>query len=446
MQFFPHLGRDLSWPFFSLGRSPAGLVRGASQIAAALAHLTCSGPALAVENGQPTPAWTMADFAPPPVIDQVVTDLSGRLTIHFNARDSEITVLTDLHGYAEGDTRLFRQLPAFSFHYVQDGPELIPVRAGAIPTQHPHWEYILEPGRLWSKAGTSPGAEVSLPFTLKEKNADCSHYGVVRFRLDNGRVQKLRYQVSSETCQYFKFNLWGTAAAEFEPGPAPRGDGIIARRRQEKADRLPTRSLQALAADYSSVDTSQFAHPDELRREHVTSFGVVIDRVHYTSSCPTRHGDYPFCADLVLPSYSVAKSMLAGLGLMYLERQYPGFSAGLVSDMVPECADLPSWQDVNLRQLLNMSSGNFHSPLYMRDEDAPQKAAFFFAQDHVGKIGFACHNYPRTGSPGYQWVYHSSDSYLLGRAMQLGLAERLGDEADLWGWLVAQLWRPLIHE
>jgi hypothetical protein len=52
--------------------------------------------------------------------------------------------------------------------------------------------------------------------------------------------------------------------------------------------------------------------------------GFVIDGVHYSGGCPTRHGAYPFCENLDLPSYSLAKSMVAGIALMRLERLYPG--------------------------------------------------------------------------------------------------------------------------
>ena len=66
----------------------------------------------------------------------------------------------------------------------------------------------------------------------------------------------------------------------------------------------------------------------EVTREHMTAYGFVIGGVHYAGGCETRHGTYPFCDVMDLPSYSLAKSIVGGIGLMRLELLYPGVSQG----------------------------------------------------------------------------------------------------------------------
>ena len=66
------------------------------------------------------------------------------------------------------------------------------------------------------------------PFALVEINANCVHNGVLGFlyRAD-GRISKAAYQVSSETCAYFKADLWGLLIASYTPHPVPGRDLIV---------------------------------------------------------------------------------------------------------------------------------------------------------------------------------------------------------------------------
>ena len=102
----------------------------------------------------------------------------------------------------------------------------------------------------------------------------------------------------------------------------------------------------------------------------MTVFGFVINGVNYVGGCQTRQGPYPFCAELDLPSYSLAKSLVAGLGLMRVERLYPGAAAANIADYVPACAATGNWEDTSFENTLDMATGNFSSPDYDEDESA----------------------------------------------------------------------------
>src|SRR3546814_10886398 len=55
--------------------------------------------------------------------------------------------------------------------------------------------------------------------------------------------------------------------------------------------------------------------------------------------------------------------------------------------------------------------------------------AVFVPDTHAQLLAFACEAYPRKQAPGTRWVYHTSDSYLLGTVLQHAL-RRLPDRAQ----------------
>src|SRR3546814_13073922 len=76
-----------------------------------------------------------------------------------------------------------------------------------------------------------------------------------------------------------------------------------------------------MAAEHPGIDPARFATGAAQAR---TVYGVVVDGVHYRSGCDTRHGAYPSCDVLDIPSYSAAKSAVAALALLWMERLHPG--------------------------------------------------------------------------------------------------------------------------
>ncbi|HEY0104833.1 MAG TPA: serine hydrolase, partial [Rhizomicrobium sp.] len=337
-----------------------------------------------------------------------------------------------------------RHLPPFDFAFVQAGDALIPARRGAIPSPHAMWEFLLEPGRAWDEPGDDGYTRAALPFTLEEKNANCMHNGVLTFLFRNdGSVSDVAYQMASETCLYFKFDLWGRAAARYVPGAVPDAAAIAAAYAREVATRLPVKPIAALAQDHPGIDPADFGAAAEIDPADMTTYGLVLDGVNYRGGCQTRLGPYPFCEAMDLPSYSLAKSLFAGLGTMRLSRLYPGVAGETVAPLVPECAAAGTWQDVTLGNLLDMASGHFNSSADQADEDAADIAPFFEASDHAGRIRFACTQYPRKAAPGTQWVYHTADTYLLGTALNAFYRGNAGAGADVYRDVLTPLWRQL---
>ncbi len=330
----------------------------------------------------------------------------------------------------------------FAYEFIQQGDALVPVRRGAIPSTHAWWELILEPGKVWNEKGDHGYTRASIPFALEEKNANCTHNGVLTllFRAD-GKVSRTAMQIASETCRYLQLDLWGLLETQYRPGRVPGREAVFAAYEREVRSRLPTRTFAQLHTDHPELDLAAFALGAASAR---TVYGLVVGGVHYLSACDTRSGEYPYCNEIDLPSYSLAKSAFASTALMRLELLQPGSSVQRISAHVPDC-QTSAWDGVTFAQTLDMASGNYDSVEFEADEDAAKSNGLFMPLDHASKIRFGCRAYPHRAAPGTQWVYRTSDTYVLGTAMAHYLRSLPGhDREDLYSDVVyAQIYAPL---
>src|SRR3546814_7593388 len=67
----------------------------------------------------------------------------------------------------------------------------------------------------------------------------------------------------------------------------------------------------------------------------------------------------------------------------------------------------------------------------MSDEGATHTNGLFLTETHAEKIDYSCTNYSRKAAPGSRWVYHTSDTYILGTAMNARLKALEGTGADI---------------
>jgi hypothetical protein len=387
----------------------------------------------------------MSSFAPPEHSSPPSNVFEGRLQLGPAYRQTVIRVLKDLFGDAQAVESAANHLPPFDFEFVQSGDAIIPVARGTIADKESAFEYILEPGRVWDEAGTQGYTRAAIPFTLEERNENCMHNGVLTFlfRAD-GSISDVAYEIGSETCSYMQFDAWGYAEAHYVRTPIASKEDVIARYRAEIAARIPMRPISALSADYPDASPAGFGSPAEIAPQDMTLFGVVADGRHYVSECDTRFGTYPYCDVLDVPSYSLAKSLFAGLATMRLAMTYPKVASLPITRYVPECHTNGTWKGVAIGNALDMTTGHFNSSDSMFDEYAPDAGPFFLAEDHAGKIAFACTHYPRKKPPGKLWVYHTTDTYILGTALSAFYRETHGANADLYrDVLVDPVWVPL---
>lgn len=396
--------------------------------------------ALSAGSVPDAPVSTSA-FSPATGSQKASNKFPGRLILEPTLETARANALRN-GGDRLGDTqRQVDVLPAMVIDLVQSGDDLIPLERGLVQGEHPYWTYFVGVGKVWDEPDDAGWTRAVLPFALQERNQNCTHNGLMSFvfRAD-GAVSNVYYQVGSETCTYFQADLWGLVTARTGTGSGAAAEAV-SDYRAELARRLPVKPLSALAQDFPGTDISAFQPPS---LNQVTVFGLVVDGINYRDGCETRFGRYVLCDELHLPSYSTAKSAYAGLAVMRMAQQWPDFPNQSIASLVPAC-DLPDgrWDDVTVDDALDMTTGNYTASVYMSDED--EFVGDFLSQPtHAGKVQVACEQYSRRGIPGDQWVYHTSDTYLVIAAMDAWLAQQGGQRRDsLEDIVVADLWKPL---
>ena len=384
----------------------------------------------------------MREFAPGPETPPATAARSATLSLPASPA-SGFEVLVDLWNRSGSVGPGLSVLPAIDIDVVQYEGHLIPTRRGSARSGHPYWEWIVQPGLVWRVASDGKWWRAALPVALRERNADCVHNGVMTWLFtDAGDVSRVAYQFSSETCGYLQFNLWGTAAANYRERRPDDAQEVIARFRKHRQQKLPVRPLTELKLAYPGVDAQDLAVSDGIRRDDLSVFGIVVDGSNYRSSCPTRHGPYPFCDSLPLPAYSTAKSLIAAVAAMRIEKRLPGSLERSIGGLVHEC-DTKKWQDVSIEHALDMATGNYASKVPQADEQSEASRSFIFSPTHAAKIAFACDYYERRSQPGTAFVYHTSDTYVVGVALQRLLRQHEGEGADIYDDLLLPIWQDL---
>jgi hypothetical protein len=420
-------------------------------LASALVLVACSQPAtqeraltreLLRVGESPDTALALKEFGAPDSARSASNTFSGRLILETQEQANYFVLLRDTLNLVTPDRPDINRLPAFDFEFVQDDEFLVPVTTGPVLNNHGWWEYVFGTGRVWDEDVDEGWSRASIPFALKERREDCIHNGLMSFVYRaNGDISNVVFQIANQTCQYLQFEMSGMLAARYEPGRLSNAGTVIAIARRNRETRIPALPIAEIGAMYPGTTAAAFGSVDEIDPADMSLYGFVIDGINYVSACTTPYGDYPLCDEMALPSYSTAKSVVGGLGLMLLESAYPGAASASIAELVPECAE--GWEDTTIEHALDMTTGHFGLPDMHGDEDNAINGRFF-AEDHAGKIDVACNGFPRKAEPGTHLSYHTWDTYLAGTAMNAFLRRREGPGADFFDdLLVAKVWEPL---
>lgn len=367
----------------------------------------------------------------------------GRLILKGVANAGGFRALKDPYGYSSIEQR--RHLPAFDFTFVQNGSHLIPAKQGLIYTGSPYWNVILGAGRVWKEKGDNGWSRCALPFSLVQRNENAVHHGSLAFLFDGKSVSNVRYQITQETCLWLKFDMWGQVAAQYAPGAPANAATLKEDYAQEVKNRIPVKPLSDLLKDYpaSKVDVAVFGRG--VTSAHRTAYGLYVNGINYVGAQPTRYGEYPFPAELRLPSFSVAKSALASLALMRLAQRYGDATAAQkIKDYLPETASSKGdWRQTTLQNALDMATGNFDSATYMADElSISMSQSFFQKETYADRIKGALLA-PNRAAPGKQWVYRTADTFIATTAMHNFLKQKAGASADLFQTLCTDVFAPI---
>ena len=301
-----------------------------------------------------------------------------------------------------------KNIPKFEIEISSLDGKVYPKNTKIIETNHLFWNIQFGVGS--SKLETSSSNTlITLPFSLIHKSANCIHNGIGVFSISNeNQISNIIFEIASETCAYYKFDYVGLYSANFQftnalPNLSNNNDKNII-------------SIENLYNRYNLTNKS-FLNSDYIDPSNVTMFGLIDSNNHYVSSCITRLGNYPFCDQILLPSYSLAKSIAGTFSLSLLESQYGSISNLYVSDLVPECYGR-KWKNVTLNNLSDMSTGQYFNSTHDFDESSVASSeVIFMFEEHKDKIKKACSAFPKKTKPGTRFVYHTSDTYILGVAL-----------------------------
>ena len=81
---------------------------------------------------------------------------------------------------------------------------------------------------MWQEAADGDFSRAALPFSLVQRGENCTHNGVMSFLFkSDGSVSRVAFEIASETCLYFKFDLWGLVDARYVPGPVAGAEQLV---------------------------------------------------------------------------------------------------------------------------------------------------------------------------------------------------------------------------
>ena len=308
---------------------------------------------------------------------------------------------------------LFLKLPDFKLDLSIQGQNVIVHNKKIIETNDKFWDLSFSDGIAWSR---DDYVFVSAPFTLIQKHANCSHNGVLLFALNSfNEISQSVFQISSETCAYFQFNYVAIFDSFFEINK--NDNEFIANTKNKK-------SIEDLYEKYPSIFRGSFADSDAFNPDEVTAYGFFDGEEHFIGPCLTRSGSYPFCENLLLPAYSLTKTIGGSLGIAAYQKKYGSIVDTKINDLVSACSK-NKWRDVTIENLSDMATGQYKSLVHYGDEDSLASVDFIFNKlSHEEKVDFSCNNYPKKKNPGTTFVYHTSDTYLIGTSLNNLLSDK----------------------
>jgi len=327
------------------------------------------------------------------------------------------------------------KLPALNLNFSIEGSKFIPDSRALRTTQNFLWDIQYGVGEVWYDEFGN--IRTSFPFSLIQKNQNCVHNGVILFDMtEGGDISNMVYQIASETCGWFRFNLIGSAEVSLTSSSDLNTENIQDFKDWQEST-IPLKRLSSLGESYKDLGSVK-----EVLPVNMTMFGFYDGESHYRGGCMTRKGRYPYCSELLMPSFSLAKSIFASNAMSMLEMDFPNIKNLFISDYVPECSS-KKWRSVTFENALDMATGQYKYKNYYSEDWYLEQEGYFKNFTHKDRIKSACNFFKKQANPGIKLSYHSSDTYILGTALNQFYKQNVSSEGDIYYDLLLPLWNSL---
>ena len=288
--------------------------------------------------------------------------------------------------------------------------------AARFRARHGWWEVILEPGRVWNERGDHGMTRAAIPFSLQEKNANCTHNGVLMFLFGaDGSISRTAMQIASETCLYLHARSVGAARHALSTrcaGRQGRRASGVRRRTVRRACRVAT--LGQLRADHPELDVDALAIG---AADASTLHGLVVGGVNYHRIARRATVAIRTAMSSICRPIHWRNRCSPATALMRLQSSWPQ------TRRAADCrarARMPgaAWDGVTFLQ----TRSTWRPAISIRSRSRPTKMPPAPRDCSCRSItparsASAATVYPHGAVPGTQWVYHSSDTYILGTAL-----------------------------
>ena len=327
------------------------------------------------------------------------------------------------------------KLPPLEINFLIQGSKFIPKVRSLQVAKNFFWDIQYGVGEVWHDEFGN--IRTSFPFSLIQKNQNCVHNGVILFDMtEGGSISNLVYQIASETCSWFQFDLIGSTEVSLVKSGNFENNNFQNYKDWLESN-IPLKTLSTLENASKNLGSVK-----EVLPKNMTMFGFYDGTSHYRGGCLTRKGRYPYCNQLLVPSFSLAKSIFASNAMSMLEKDFPNIKNSLITNYVPECSS-KKWRSVTFENALDMATGQYKYKKFWSEDWYLVKEGFFKNFTHKDRIKSACNFFKKQTIPGVKFSYHSSDTYILGTALNQFYKENVNSTGDIYYDLMLPLWDSL---
>jgi len=333
--------------------------------------------------------------------------------------------------------------PAFELPITVSGDWLVPLERNIILSGHGAgtgrsvWNVIANPGRVWQEVDDAGYSRAAFPITLTDNYVGHARNGLATFVFDGAGISSIAVQVTQETApvlEHDRTDFSVLVPVTWDSVCPLDASAKIAAFDTERASRLPVRPWSDLpnAATAKAMAYAGYADTD------FSMFALLIDGELFVQPVETRSGPHPFPEWMRHGVYSVTKTMSLGVSMLYLAQRYgDGVFDEFITDHVPELAAHPGWQGVTFHHTLNMVTGTVGA------ERGAAINPFIMARSGAEKIDAIGRLPDAPATPGTEFAYYSTHSFVLSYAMDNLVAAREGAGTHYWEMVRTDVLEPI---